>query len=48
VKKRGVHAIGHEHIGTYAHRNFVVVLPVKAQAVRFRAGDLRPIDLDGR
>ncbi len=48
VKKSGVHAVGHEHIRTYAHRNFVVILPVKAQAVRFRAGDLSPVDLDRR
>jgi hypothetical protein len=46
MQERRIHAIGHEHIWANSNCNFFVALPVKAQAIGFRANDFRPINLD--
>jgi hypothetical protein len=30
MKKRGVQAIGHEHVGAYPNRNLIITLPMEA------------------
>jgi hypothetical protein len=48
VEQFGVETIGNEHIGSNAHRNLVIALPVECQPIRLRTMKLPNIDLDRR
>ena len=46
VEKGSVQAIGHEHVGTDAYCNLIVVLLMKTQTIVFSTLDFRKVDLN--